>query len=104
MDPDAGNKGEAFADKLFCRRGGITAFDVHGPAEPAATTGGRRLWWVTTTLSLGAGLIAAWADIAGGASWARIVTIWMVSAGAVYIVIGWALKVYGAARRLFRQP
>ena len=56
------DEGEAFAEKILRRRGTITAFDVHRPAKPPQTIGGRRLWRITTSLSLGAGLIAAWLD------------------------------------------
>jgi hypothetical protein len=95
------NKGDDFVKEVLRRRGQITVFDVHRPMRPPKTIGGRRLWWITTPLSLGAGLIAAWTDIAGGASWDRVVTIWMVAAGATYFVISLVLRAAAAVRRLF---
>jgi len=97
---DRGDKDDGFVDEVLRPKGQINALHVHGGLAPNKTIGGRRTWLVTTGLSFAAGLAVAWPDIAGGASAGRIVTIWMVTAGASYFVAITVLK-FGAA--LYRR-
>ena len=97
------DKDDGFVDEVLRRKGPINAWHVHGGLKPAKTIGGRRTWLVTTGLSFAAGLAVAWPDIAGGASAARILTIWMATAGASYFVAITGLKFGAALYRLMRR-
>lgn len=97
------DKGDAFVDEVLRRKGQINALHVHGGLKPEKIIGGRRTWFVTTGLSLAAGLAAVWPEIAGGASAVRVLTIWMVTAGVSYMVIRSLLNFGAALYRLTRR-
>ncbi len=90
-----------FAEGNYYRRSGFSLFDFwKKPGWRLGTGEGVKgpVWYLSVLASLAIGLWVEWADIASGASFIRIATIWMVVSGvAFYFLIRLQQTLFWAA-------
>ncbi|MDA0238536.1 MAG: hypothetical protein O3A84_00735 [Proteobacteria bacterium] len=83
-------KNDGFVDEVIRRHGQINIFDIRRHARgrgPAREEPGGRYWTIAATVSLLAGFVFEWPDIAGGARFDVIATKWMVFSGMTFFVL-----------------